>query len=85
MAKPRTTGISIPGVAAGTGALESDIGADDAPPAADVVANATRASVNLTVDGTLKWEFKEWCTRHRMTQVQAFRQAFAMLQERHGR
>lgn len=42
------------------------------------------ANVNLKVTDDEKWAFKEWCVHHRMTQVDAFREAFALLQEKHA-
>jgi hypothetical protein len=51
----------------------------------DIAAGATRATINLTVTDELKWTYKEWCTRHRMSQVDAFKEAFELLQAKHGR
>lgn len=42
------------------------------------------ANVNLKVTDEEKWAFKEWCVHHRMTQVDAFREAFALLQAAHA-
>ena len=42
------------------------------------------ANVNLKVSEEEKWAFKEWCVRHRLTQVDAFREAFALLQATHA-
>jgi len=42
------------------------------------------ANVNLKVSEEEKWAFKEWCVRHRLTQVDAFREAFALLQAKHA-
>ena len=42
------------------------------------------ANVNLKVTDEEKWAFKEWCVHHRMTQVDAFREAFALLQAKHA-
>lgn len=44
-----------------------------------------RATLNLTVDETFKWEVKEWATRHRMTVVDAMKEGFALMQEKHGK
>ena len=43
-----------------------------------------RGTINLTVDVDLKYEFNEWCARHRTSQVNAFRKAFALLKEHEG-
>jgi hypothetical protein len=42
------------------------------------------ANVNLKVTEEEKWAFKEWCVHHRVTQVDAFREAFALLKEKHA-
>lgn len=44
---------------------------------------AKYANVNLKVSEEEKWAFKEWCVHHRMTQVDAFREAFGLLQAKH--
>lgn len=44
-----------------------------------------RDTINLTVTADEQYEFKLWCVRHRLSQVKAFKEAFALLQERHGR
>jgi hypothetical protein len=60
------------------------------PPAEDISfgdlagGGGARATINLTVDEDLKFGFKEWCARHRRSQVTAFREAFALLKERVG-
>lgn len=41
------------------------------------------SNVNLKITENEKWAFKEWCVHHRMTQVDAFRQAFELLQAKH--
>lgn len=41
------------------------------------------ANINLKVAEEEKWAFKEWCVHHRMSQVDAFRQAFELLQAKH--
>jgi hypothetical protein len=41
------------------------------------------ANINLKVPDHEKWDFKAWCAQHRMSQVDAFREAFRLLQERH--
>ena len=43
------------------------------------------ANINLKVGIEEKWDFKEWCVRHRLTQVDAFRAAFELLKEKHDR
>ena len=43
------------------------------------------ANINLKVGVEEKWRFKEWCVRHRLTQVDAFREAFELLKEKHDR
>jgi hypothetical protein len=42
------------------------------------------ANVNLKVTEEEKWAFKEWCVHHRTTQVDAFREAFSLLKEKHA-
>ena len=42
--------------------------------------NAT-ANINLKVSEDERWAFKEWCARNRMSQVDAFRRAFTLLQK----
>lgn len=42
------------------------------------------ANVNLKVSEEEKWAFKEWCVHHRITQVDAFREAFALLKKKHA-
>ena len=42
------------------------------------------ANVNLKVTEEEKWAFKEWCVHHRMTQVQAFKEAFELLQTKYA-
>lgn len=42
------------------------------------------ANVNLKVSEEEKWAFKEWCVHHRVTQVDAFREAFELLREKHA-
>lgn len=49
---------------------------DEQPPTA-------YSNVNLKVTEEEKWAFKEWCVHHRMTQVEAFRQAFELLQSKY--
>lgn len=41
------------------------------------------ANLNLKVSEDERWAFKEWCVRHRISQVDAFRRAFDLL-KRHG-
>ena len=50
----------------------------------DKVQPQSYANVNLKVTEEEKWAFKEWCVRHRVTQVDAFREAFALLKEKHA-
>lgn len=59
--------------------------AGDKDVVSDVRLGSVRATINLTVNDALKWEFKEWCTRHRMTQVDAFREGFKLLKRQYGR
>ena len=42
------------------------------------------ANVNLKVTEEEKWAFKEWCVHHRITQVNAFREAFTLLKEKNA-
>jgi len=42
------------------------------------------ANVNLKVTEEEKWAFKEWCVHHRVTQVDAFREAFTLLKKKHA-
>jgi hypothetical protein len=42
------------------------------------------ANVNLKVTEEEKWAFKEWCVHHRVTQVDAFREAFELLKKKHA-
>ncbi len=42
------------------------------------------SNVNLKVTEEEKWAFKEWCVHHRMTQVDAFREAFVLLKEKYA-
>ena len=39
------------------------------------------ANINLKVSEDERWAFKEWCARNRMSQVDAFRRAFTLLQQ----
>ncbi|MFN4060389.1 MAG: hypothetical protein ACK4IA_06490 [Paracoccus hibiscisoli] len=41
------------------------------------------ANLNLKVSEDEKWAFKEWCVKHRISQVDGFRRAFELLKE-HG-
>lgn len=50
----------------------------------DEIPPQTYANVNLKVTEDEKWAFKEWCVLHRMTQVDAFREAFKLLQAKHA-
>jgi hypothetical protein len=79
--RPKTAPLAIGGAAAARPAED----VRPIEPAPDLAVKPARATINLTVDEDLRWAFKEWCTRHRMSQVQAFREAFDLLQERHGR
>jgi hypothetical protein len=65
--------------------IDMDIGAEPEG-ALNISAEQTsgRGTINLTVDVDLKYEFKEWCARHRTSQVNAFRKAFDLLKEREG-
>jgi hypothetical protein len=42
------------------------------------------ANVNFKVTEEEKWAFKELCVHHRVTQVDAFREAFVLLKEKHA-
>lgn len=66
--------------------LTDDIFGDiaDAPPI-EVQKSTKRATLNLTVDESFKWEVKEWATRHRMSVVDAMKEGFALMQEKHGK
>jgi hypothetical protein len=44
----------------------------------------TYANINLKVTEEEKWAFKEWCVHHRVTQVDAFREAFELLKKKHA-
>ena len=37
------------------------------------------ANLNLKITEDERWAFKAWCAQHRMSQVDAFRKAFALL------
>lgn len=50
----------------------------------DDQATPASATVSLKVTEEEKWAFKEWCVHHRVTQVDAFREAFALLKEKHA-
>lgn len=39
------------------------------------------SNVNLRVTEDERWEFKSWCSAHRMSQVDAFREAFDLLKK----
>jgi hypothetical protein len=54
------------------------------PEPQDAQTGTTYSNVNLKVTEEEKWAFKEWCVHHRMTQVDAFREAFALLKEKHA-
>lgn len=54
-------------------------------PAVEVPKSNKRATLNLTVDEAFKWEVKEWATRHRMSVVDAMKEGFALMQEKHGK
>ncbi len=40
---------------------------------------APLANLNLKVSEDERWAFKEWCVKNRISQVDAFREAFALL------
>lgn len=46
--------------------------------------STTYSNVNLKVTEEEKWAFKEWCVHHRVTQVDAFREAFELLKNKHA-
>lgn len=50
----------------------------------DAQTGTTYANVNLKVNEEEKWAFKEWCVHHRITQVDAFREAFTLLKEKYA-
>lgn len=50
----------------------------------DTQTGTTYFNVNLKITEEEKWAFKEWCVHHRVTQVDAFREAFALLKEKHA-
>lgn len=50
----------------------------------DEASSHVYANVNLKLTTEEKWAFKEWCVHHRMTQVDAFRKAFKLLQAMHA-
>lgn len=41
----------------------------------------TPANLNLKITEDERWDFKELCTRHRMSQVEGFRRAVILLRE----
>lgn len=41
------------------------------------------ANLNLKVSENERWAFKEWCVKHRISQVDGFRRAFELLRK-HG-
>lgn len=40
---------------------------------------AAHGNINLRVTDEERWAFKAWCVEHRLSQVDAFREAFALL------
>jgi hypothetical protein len=54
------------------------------PSSKDKISTTAYAKVNLKVTEEEKWAFKELCVHHRVTQVDAFREAFALLKEKHA-
>ena len=42
------------------------------------------ANINLKVSEDEKWAFKAWCAQHRMSQVDAFREAFELLRDKYA-
>lgn len=40
-------------------------------------------NLNLKISDDERWAFKEWCVKHRISQVDGFRRAFELL-KRHG-
>lgn len=42
---------------------------------------ARLANLNLKLTEDERWAFKEWCVKHRISQVDGFRRAFALLQK----
>lgn len=41
-------------------------------------------NLNLKFSEDEKWAFKEFCARHRMSQVDGFREAFELLKEKYA-
>lgn len=41
------------------------------------------SNLNLKITEDERWEFKEWCVKNRMSQVDGFRRAFELL-KRYG-
>ena len=50
----------------------------------DEAVTTAYSNVNLKVTEEEKWAFKEWCVHHRVTQVDAFREAFELLKKKHA-
>lgn len=43
------------------------------------------SNINLRVSEDERWAFKTWCSTHRVSQVDAFREAFELLKEKYDR
>lgn len=43
-----------------------------------------RANITLTVSEDMRWEYKQWCAKHRISQVDAFHKAFELLKREMG-
>ena len=41
------------------------------------------SNINLRVSEQERWDFKAWCAQNRLSQVDAFREAFRLLREHH--
>lgn len=41
-------------------------------------------NINIRVTDEERWAFKAWCAEHRMSQVDAFREAFQLLKHSKG-
>jgi len=41
------------------------------------------SNINLRVSEQERWNFKAWCAQNRLSQVDAYREAFRLLREHH--
>lgn len=53
------------------------------PRAEDEEPGRILVNLNLKVSDDERWAFKEWCVKHRISQVDGFRRAFELLKQ-HG-